>query len=160
MFVNYETNLLRLIHPSLANIYCSITLSHHSTIMLKKFVSQFTYKLCYWFFCPHLIHHACVQTFDVKFMAIWNVKFWNVKFLHLNKILIQRFAFLLRIFEKKNSHVPSTSLQLLVPSPAHRLGRCHQAISCLLQCRCLHSCVSPSTIKQTPHPCMKGIRCS
>lgn len=42
------------------------------------------------FCCPHLILHACVQIFDIKFTAIWNVKFiaiWNVKFLHLNYLL-------------------------------------------------------------------------
>jgi len=43
---------------------------------------------------------TCVQTFDVKFTAIWNIKFWNVKFttiwnvkfLHLNKQGLRRQA--------------------------------------------------------------------
>ena len=38
--VLYETNLLSLINPLLAYIYCSITLSNHGLIRLKKFVSQ------------------------------------------------------------------------------------------------------------------------
>jgi hypothetical protein len=38
--VNHETNLLRLINPSLAYIYCSTIVSNHGLIRLKKFVSQ------------------------------------------------------------------------------------------------------------------------
>jgi len=39
-------NLLSLINSSPANVYCSITLSNHKAIRLKKFVSQFTRGLC------------------------------------------------------------------------------------------------------------------
>ena len=61
---------------SLAKFYCSITLSNYGALRLKRFVSQFTCKLCNWFlFYPHLVLNACVQIFDVKFTAIWNVKF-------------------------------------------------------------------------------------
>ena len=38
--VIHETNLVSLINPSLAYIYCSTTLSNHRLIRLKKFVSQ------------------------------------------------------------------------------------------------------------------------
>jgi hypothetical protein len=58
-------NLLSLINPSLVNIYCSITLSNHGVIRLKRFVSQFSVGLCNWFFRPHLMLHTYVQTFDV-----------------------------------------------------------------------------------------------
>ncbi len=40
----------RLINLSLANVYCSTTLSNHGVIRLKRFVSQFTCNLCNWFF--------------------------------------------------------------------------------------------------------------
>ena len=73
---NCETNLLSLINPLLANVYCSTTLSNHSVIRLKRFVSRFTCKLCNWFFCPYLMLFACVQIFDVtKKLIVWRKKF-------------------------------------------------------------------------------------
>jgi hypothetical protein len=39
-------NLLSLINPSLAHVYCSTTLSNHGLIRLKKFVSQSYRNLC------------------------------------------------------------------------------------------------------------------
>ena len=44
-FVNYETNLLKLINLSLAYVYCSNLLSNYGLIRLKRFVSQFTDNL-------------------------------------------------------------------------------------------------------------------
>jgi hypothetical protein len=48
--INCETNLLSLINSLLANVYCSETLSNHGVIRLKRFVLQFTCKLCNYFF--------------------------------------------------------------------------------------------------------------
>ncbi len=62
-------NLLSLINPSLANIYCSTTLSNYNVIRLKRFVSQFTCKLYNCFFRPHLMLYACVQPFDLTFLG-------------------------------------------------------------------------------------------
>jgi hypothetical protein len=44
--VIHKTNLLSLINPSSAHVYCSITLSNHRLIRLKKFVSQNSLNLC------------------------------------------------------------------------------------------------------------------
>ena len=64
-------NLLNLINPSLSNVYCSTILLNYSAIRLKGFVLQFTRELncAISFFCPYLIFHACVQTFDVTFLT-------------------------------------------------------------------------------------------
>jgi hypothetical protein len=43
--VNREINLLSLINPSLANVYCSTTLSNHGEIRLKRFVLQISRNL-------------------------------------------------------------------------------------------------------------------
>jgi hypothetical protein len=68
MPVNYETNLLNLINPSLANVYCSTSLSNHGVIRLKRFVSQFTRNYAIGFFST--FNTLCiVQTFDVMFLA-------------------------------------------------------------------------------------------
>ena len=71
--INCETNLLSLINLSLRNVYCSITLSNHGVVRLKRFVSQFTCKLCNWFF---------LSTFNVLCMCliIWIVPRQNWKF--------------------------------------------------------------------------------
>jgi hypothetical protein len=37
---NPEINLLNLINPSLAHVYCSTTLSNHELIRFKKIISQ------------------------------------------------------------------------------------------------------------------------
>jgi hypothetical protein len=44
--VNREMNLLRVINPSLAYVYCSTTLSNHGLIRLKNFVLQISLNLC------------------------------------------------------------------------------------------------------------------
>jgi hypothetical protein len=44
--VNREMNLLSLINPSLAHVYCSTTVSNHGLIRLKKFVSRISCNLC------------------------------------------------------------------------------------------------------------------
>jgi hypothetical protein len=59
-------NLLNLINPSLAHVYCSITLPNHGLIRLKK-SSRKTVSICAFSFIIslYLILHACVQTSDV-----------------------------------------------------------------------------------------------
>ena len=59
--VNRDTNLLSLINPVLANVYCSTILSNHDAIKLKRFVSQFTRNMCNWFFFLNLILYACLN---------------------------------------------------------------------------------------------------
>ena len=51
---------ISLINLSLANIYCSTTLSNHGVIRLKRFISRFTCKLCNWFFS---------STFNASYMC-------------------------------------------------------------------------------------------
>jgi hypothetical protein len=58
-------NLLRLINLSLAHVYCSMILSNHGMIRLKKFVSQNTRNVISYFFSLHLILHVCIQIFDM-----------------------------------------------------------------------------------------------
>ena len=58
-------NLLSLINPSVAHIYCSTTLSNHGLIRLKN-PSRKLIAICVisYFFSLYLILHAYVQTFD------------------------------------------------------------------------------------------------
>ena len=78
-------NLLSLINPLLANVDCSITLSNHGVIMLKKFVSQFTCKLCNWFFFHlHLMFNIYVQTFNMmEKLEVWWENFESKHSLYL-----------------------------------------------------------------------------
>jgi hypothetical protein len=61
-----ETNLLILINPSLAHVYCSITLSNHGLIRLNGFVSRISlYYAMDFVISLYLIFLIGVQTFDV-----------------------------------------------------------------------------------------------
>jgi hypothetical protein len=59
-------NLLRLINPLLAHVYCSITLSNNELIRLKN-LSRKLVAICAisYIFNLYLILHAYVQTSDV-----------------------------------------------------------------------------------------------
>jgi hypothetical protein len=50
-------NLLRLINPSLSHVYCSMTLSNHGLIRLKKiYLAKYTQSMQLVIFCSlHLI---------------------------------------------------------------------------------------------------------
>ena len=46
MEANLQDHFLNLINLSLAHVYCSIMLSNHRLIRLKRFVSPISRKLC------------------------------------------------------------------------------------------------------------------
>jgi hypothetical protein len=58
-------NLLKLINPSLAHIYCSTSLSNHKLIRLKKCLAKYTQSVQLVIFSLYVILHACVQISDV-----------------------------------------------------------------------------------------------
>jgi len=68
-------NLLSLINPSLANIYCSIILSNYGAIRLKRLVSQFTRELCNWFFLS-TFNTSCISKHSIVTFLTKN--FWNL----------------------------------------------------------------------------------
>ena len=60
--VIHETNLLSLINPLLAYVYCSTTLSNHGLIRLKK-LSHKLVLICTFSFINnlYLIYYTCVK---------------------------------------------------------------------------------------------------
>ena len=78
MLVNYETNLMSLINPSLAYVYCSNLVSNHVLISLIRFVSRFTIYLC------NVIYFSTTFSTPCKrFIKILHFSFWD-----LNRALI------------------------------------------------------------------------
>ena len=59
-------NLLKLINPSLAHVYCSNLVCNHSLIRLIRFVSQFISKLCNSFFISSRFNTSNLQRLYFK----------------------------------------------------------------------------------------------